>query len=1205
MQALDILQKLAASSARSFTLNRSGFATQARLAAQAVHDGRTAVLVARERSSFNQLLALAQLYTPSLSCADVSLSLPLWQQPVVPLPQGLLVRDDFLDWAQRLSALYALSQPGPHLVVASLESLVVRWPAKDFFSHAVLDLAQGRELDQDDLLETLAAFGYARTSFVARAGEMARRGDIVDIFAPGLKYPVRLEFFGDTLEDMRLFDVDSQRSLEHLTEASILPARPYLQHAKGLEAMRAHIKKLQDDGVISEDIAYDCQMALESGGGTLLPGSVLEGCTTLPDWLPDDAVYFCEGEKDTREAFLQCQAELKERLYSDKAPVLQSVDLCLDTSSHLPWEDRKEARAVYAEPLVVGVEESGISLPERPIRSFQDLFPSSDAMDRPWQHVSALVRQWSREKGQLVLCFPSAKGRQRFLKLAEADGIAPKLRYDLSGSGLYALVAPFRLGADLVWDNSCVLGEKVLFPKAEKTQRVSARAFKGMDTFEDLRGGELLVHRDYGIGRYQGLKTVETDGVSHDFLLMEYQGQDMLYVPVDRLDLVQRFRSTEGSSAPSLDRLGTAAWNSCRDRARKAVEKIAADLIEMYAYRKVAKSFRYSPCDELYHEFEASFPYEETPDQAKAIEDILHDMDKPVPMDRLICGDVGFGKTEVAMRAAFRAAANGRQVALLCPTTVLAEQHYQTFRARMNGFPIRIGLLSRFVPQAKQRKIIDGAAKGEIDILIGTHRLLSQDVELPNLGLLILDEEQRFGVRHKEAMKEMRKNVDVLTLTATPIPRTLQLSMSGIRDLSLIETPPRERLPVQTAVIERDDKLLKEVVERELNRNGQVFWVYNRVQGLTQVRDYVQRLLPEARIAIAHGQMNEEEVENAMRQFWHGELDVLVCTSIVESGLDFPMANTLIVDQAQKFGLGQLYQLRGRVGRSDRQAFAYFVVPDAAHMTDIAEERLRILQDMDFLGAGFRVAMEDLRLRGAGNILGEAQTGQMTRVGLDLYLEMLEQAVERLKGTSPDKELSCEVNIGVAARIPTSYITDGQERLRQYRALTAAASGSERERIALAIRDRFGAFPEDFQTFLAVLDFKQFLGSMQVEKADLAVNRLKLTWVEGQGAVDPIKILQLMQATPGAQMIPPATLILPVDKNMPYRDVLAKMRSLLEGLRLEKNENGEAAREAVVLVSHATAMAGRGGAPRNLRKARSFNVSKDKQQAENKPCRGR
>ncbi len=1187
MQALEVLR----AGGRVVHLTRTGPATLARLAAAAVQSGRTAVLVARDRDDFARLAALAALFSPALSCAEPAPSTPSWEWGVVQLPQGLLVRDDHLDWAQRLAALHALSKPGPRVVVASLESLALRWPDTSFFTSAALELAPGQEIPLETLWQQLADWGYSRVPMVSRAGEAARRGDIVDVYAPGLRQPLRLEFFDDTLEEIRLFDAESQHSLESLRAVTLLPARPWVQDAAGMKAMKDHVERLMAEGNIGGNTAYDCVRALDAGGRTLLPGSVLEKTSSLCDWLPKETVFLCGGESDMREAWLGCVMELTERVSGERAPVQQEARLCLEQGDEPVWE-RRAGKIFYAEPLVVGVEERGTPLRERAVKDFADLFTEPGAADRPWQHVSALLKNRSSSRRQVVLSFPSNRARQRFLKLAGQDGIVPALRWDPDGRGLFALVSPFRLGCELEWDESCVLGEKVLLPRAEKTPRVSARAFKGMDAFEDIADGELLVHRDYGVGRFRGLKSVVTDGVSHDFLAIEYQGADMLYLPVDRLENVQRFRAAEGSAAPGLDRLGGQSWGTCRERARKAVEKIAADLMEMYAYRKVAKGFHYDPPDELYREFEASFGWEETPDQARAIEDVLRDMDRPEPMDRLVCGDVGFGKTEVAMRAAFRAASNGRQVALLCPTTVLAEQHYQTFRQRMNGFPVRVGLLSRFVSRDQQRQVIRACETGGIDVLIGTHRILSADVHLPNLGLLILDEEQRFGVRHKEALKELRRNVDVLTLTATPIPRTLQLSMSGIRDLSLIETPPRERKPVATAVLERDDAVLAEVLRREIAREGQVFWVCNRVQGLTGVRDYVRRLVPGARVAMAHGQMPEEEVEGAMRAFWHGEIDVLVCTSIVESGLDFPRANTLVVDQAQKFGLGQLYQLRGRVGRSDRQAYACFVVPDRGHMRGIAEERLRILQDMDFLGAGFRVAMEDLRLRGAGNILGEAQTGQMTRIGLDLYLEMLEQAVERIKGTAPSRGESCEINIGVAARIPETWISDGQERLRQYRALTGAASGQERERIALGLRDRFGPFPEDFQTFLAVLDFKQFLGRLQVEKADLAATRLKLTWVEGQDAVDPIKILRLMQETPGSQMIPPATLLLPIAAGVPVREALASLRATLEGLRLEQQAEGG---EDVVLVSSRSAGSPPPAAnPVNLKRARSFSGARER-----------
>ncbi|MGN1037775.1 MAG: DEAD/DEAH box helicase, partial [Mailhella sp.] len=546
----------------------------------------------------------------------------------------------------------------------------------------------------------------------------------------------------------------------------------------------------------------------------------------------------------------------------------------------------------------------------------------------------------------------------------------------------------------------------------------------------------------------------------------------------------------------------------------------------------------------------ATFGFEETPDQSRAIQEVFADMDKPVPMDRLVCGDVGFGKTEVALRAAFRAACDGRQVALLCPTTVLAEQHYQTFRSRLAGFPINVGLLSRFVPKARQAEELKAAAQGQIDILIGTHRILSKDVQLPNLGLLILDEEQRFGVRHKEKLKELRKNVDALTLTATPIPRTLQLSMSGIRELSVLETAPAERKPVATALIGRDRAAMRQVMERELARQGQVFFVHNRVQTLPQTAAMVKELVPGARVGMAHGQMAERELEDTMHKFWHGELDVLVCTAIVESGLDFPRANTLIVDQAQMFGLGQLYQLRGRVGRSDRQAYAVFVVSDIEHLPSLARERLRIILEMDYLGAGFQVAMEDLRLRGAGNILGEAQSGHMARVGLDLYLEMLEDAVSRLKGEDELLRTETEINLGIPAHIPDFYIEDAHERLKYYKMLSSAVNASERENVEMEMRDRFGTFPEALETFLSVLAFKSRVNELGVARADLLSDRVRLKWAEGQKKVQPEAMVRLAMANSGRMhLYPPATLELMLSHEASPARRLDEARTFLDALQ--------------------------------------------------------
>ena len=1120
-------------------------ATRCRLACEALAQGRGSVLLARNREEFHAARALLTLFLPQLSLGDIPIGQAVWESPCLSLPAMSQWRDRD-SWAARMAALYALAQGGPRCVVAGVESVLLRYMPLHFFDSRSLGLSRGGEYSPELILDQAMEWGYERVSLVTRPGDMARRGDILDIFPPGYAKPVRLEFFGDAIEEMRLFDAESQRSLRPLDELTLLPVSPLALDKNGLAAARKRCDQLFSEGRINENECYSFKKALDGGGAGILPGVLCDSPSLLEEWLPADSLWLLPGEADSAEALRDGRLALKEALEAEDAPLQQPAALALRKHSQpAPW---RNFQCAFAEPLVMGVEERGTDFQERALHGFSDLFPLPAAQDRPWQHLAAGLKEWQSQRRQVILSFSSERGRNKFLKLAEQDGIIPALRYTPEGRGLFALVSPFRSGVELVWDNSLVLGEDIIYPRAEKTPRAASRAFKGLDTFDDLKKGDLLVHRDYGIGRFAGLHHLDLNSAANDFLLIEYSGRDKLYVPADRLGLIQRFKGTEGVE-PALDRLGGPAWAAGKEKARKAIEKIAADLVEMYAYRKVAKGFRYDPPGELYHEFEATFGFEETPDQAKAIQDVLDDMDRGEPMDRLICGDVGFGKTEVALRAAFRAAAEGRQVALLCPTTVLAEQHYQTFRAGLAGFPVNGGLLSRFVTKPRQKEVLKAAAAGQIDILIGTHRILSSDVKLPNLALLVLDEEQRFGVRHKEKLKALKKNVDVLTLTATPIPRTLQLSMSGIRELSIIETAPQDRKPVATAVLRRDDAVLSKVIEREIEREGQVFWVYNRVQGLERVVEYVRKLAPQARVGMAHGQMSETELETTMHKFWHGELDVLVCTSIVESGLDFPRANTLVVDQAQMFGLGQLYQLRGRVGRSDRQAYAFFVVPDAERLTAVAEERLRIIMDMDYLGAGFQVAMEDLRLRGAGNILGEVQSGHMSRVGLELYLEMLEEAVGRLKGTPSALAVETELTLGLPAHIPASYIDDGRERLRCYKALTSAVGGAAREEAALSMRDRFGPFPEELTNFLAVLDFKQFLTELQVQRADVHRDHLRMFWPEGQTAVQPERIVELAAKMPGARLHPPAGLTLPLAADLPFSEGLQKVRVALEEIR--------------------------------------------------------
>ena len=1123
----DIVRSLIGGGGHQIRVLRAGPATRARLAVRLLNAGRNVALVTRDLAETNECRALMRLFSPELSATESPITQPLWEQPLLSLPEFPVGGRGRAAWSERLAALYALQRNSSRLgVLLPLSTFLPLLPPLNFFASHELRLAKGMDMAPDLVLEQAVDWGYTRVPMVSAPGEAAMRGDILDLYCPGYARPLRLEFFGDTLDDIRLFEATTQRSVADISEVTLLPVTPVIREPGLHKAAQARWKKLSSSFDFDSDDLRGLERAYESGGTDLMPGMFYPDAGTLEQWLPPKSILLLPGEQDLAEGLESLSNAWAGHLddVQEATGLRQPLSLTLRSVSQTLADIGRHDRAHFEE-LVMGLEKNGEDLPERAIHSFQELFPAPGDVDRPWHRLVAAMREWSAGPGQVVLAFASARSRAKFLALAEQDGIRPHLRYVPDGKGLYALIAPFRSGVQLGWDAVLVLGEDVLQPRADRAARKSpGSAFQGLDRYDELQEGDYLVHRDYGIGCFGGLHRMQLGGVENDFLLLSYAGDAKLYLPVDRLDLIQRYKAPDGAE-PVPDKLGGSQWAAGKDKARKAIEKIAEDLVQMYAYRKVAKGFHYLPVSEMYREFEATFGFEETPDQARAIQDVLEDMEKPEPMDRLVCGDVGFGKTEVALRAAFRAVLEGRQVALLCPTTVLAEQHYQTFRARLAGFPVHVGMLSRFVSAAKQKEVLAAAAKGQVDILIGTHRLLSKDVVLPNLGLMVLDEEQRFGVRHKERLKELRKNVDALTLTATPIPRTLQLSLSGIRELSVIETAPPDRKPVSTAIINRDEATLKAILERELARNGQVFWVYNRVQGLERVVEFVKKLAPGARVGMAHGQMAERALEDTMHKFWHGELDVLVCTAIIESGLDFPKANTLIVDQAQMFGLGQLYQLRGRVGRSDRQAFAVFVVPDVDRLPENSRQRLRIILDLDFLGAGFQVAMEDLRLRGAGNILGESQSGHMTRLGLDLFLEMLEEAVAKLKGEERQEEIETELTLGIAAHIPDSYIADARERLKYYKSLSSAVDAAARQDIEFELRDRFGPWPEQVGNFLAVISFKRFLNSIGVHKADIHPERLRLSFVEKRLRLDPAKLVAWATQSGGqARLLPPSGL---------------------------------------------------------------------------------
>jgi transcription-repair coupling factor (superfamily II helicase) len=1110
------LHKLIDGADRQVRIFKSGPASQMYLAQALLEKGISVVVVLPPTAELPLYASLSRVFCPG------DRELPFWERRWLRFPHYALEDPRRSPWPERWKTLFALAHKGgPRGVLLPLENLIQKWPHPDLLQREHATLSEGEELSQDDLLETLVNWGYVRVSMVTAVGEISLRGDIMDMFCPGYEHPLRLEFFGDTLERIRLFEPMSQRSRAELKSATVLPVSGCIGADTYRDGARAIFDGWQRLGEISKATRADLEQELLKAHPALPPSMYYPQTVGLDAWLPESCVVVMAEAQDLRTKLDETSWTWLNYFRDEERQWPRHGLIQTPGDVRKVWEQNRQ---ILCESLVMGVKEEGVDLPEEAVNRFEDLFWTPESRSRPWRALMHELGVWRQTQAQTLLCFHSEQSRKKFMQLAAQDDHALKTGYDPEERGVFALVGSLNHGMRLPWAGLQILPESVLQPGAPRVQKSAGKAFKGLDAFDELEGGDILVHRDYGLCRFGGLQRIKFGDVANDYLLLQYDGDDRLYLPVDRLGQVQRYKGPE-ASAPALDRLGGSAWTKARERTRQSIAKIARDLVEMYAFRKIAKGFRYKPVSELYWEFEASFGFEETRDQEKAIADVLADMEKSEPMDRLVCGDVGFGKTEVALRAAFRAVLDGKQVALLCPTTVLAEQHYQTFRQRMEPFSITVGLLSRFVPPAGQKRVIEAARRGQIDVLIGTHRMLSKDVEFANLALLILDEEQRFGVKHKERIKKMRSTIDVLTLTATPIPRTLQLSLSGIRGLSVIETPPRDRKPVETSLLERDPAQLRTILERELARHGQVFWVYNRVQGLERVVEFVSSLVPGARVGMGHGQMPAHDLEETMHKFWHGELDILVCTAIVESGLDFPRANTLIVDQAHLFGLGQLYQLRGRVGRSSEQAYAYFIIPDLDRLQEASRKRLKIILDMDYLGAGFKVAMEDLRLRGAGNILGEAQSGTIGKVGLDLFLEMLEEEVRRLRGGKIETEIEPELNLGFQALIPEEYVADAKERLHYYKALSSGRDEEGIVEIVDDMRDRFGSLPEALKTFGAVLLIKIDARRLGAVRLDLYEDRAVIHWDETRHSLDPVRLMHWVgERAESARILPPAKL---------------------------------------------------------------------------------
>jgi len=857
----------------------------------------------------------------------------------------------------------------------------------------------------------------------------------------------------------------------------------------------------------------------------LISPAKLQGEVTLLDYLPSAPVALVEAEEVEERL-----GELHRGLRDEHRPLFRSPAEVMGALAARP--------RVLLDGTLKGEAKAEVK-----VEAFLHHGLREEVKAKGFKALVSRFKDWLGKGWEVELVASNRHQAQRLVELLEDYGVKATLGHGERGRHVMVREGDLSRGFLLPREGLVFLTEEEIFGQKARAGPTPKQP-PAFYNFEDLKPGDFVVHVDYGIGLYKGLVKLEVEGSRNEFLLIEYADGDRLYVPIERLNLVHRYVGP-GDSPPRLDRLGGTAWRKAKRRARRAVQEVAKELVELYAARKALPGFSFSPPDAIFREFEATFPYEETPDQWEAIEEVLEDMSSPTPMDRLLCGDVGFGKTEVAVRATFKAVMDGKQVAVLVPTTVLAEQHYRTFSERFRGYPIVVEVLSRFRPPAEQRRIVQGLKEGKVDVVIGTHRLLQRDVAFRDLGLLIIDEEQRFGVAHKERLKELKKTVDCLTLTATPIPRTLQMSLVGLREMSLIITPPPNRQAIKTRVIQFGPHLIREAILREVGRGGQVFFVHNRVADIDRVAQKLRGIVPEVRIEMAHGQMRGRQLEEVMMRFVRGEIDVLVCTSIIESGLDIPNANTIVINRADAFGLADLYQLRGRVGRSARRAYAYLIVPPRGELTRDALKRLRALQELTELGSGFRLALRDLEIRGAGTLLGHRQSGHIADVGLELYNAMLEEAIREIKGEEVSERITPEIKVPVEAYIPDDYIEDESQRLLFYKRLSMLEDEAALEEIRGELRDRYGPLPPQVEELLEVIRLKVRLQRYWVRRFEVREGEVRLKMAPG--VIDPQRLVQILSKEGERLRLTPTMELILRHDGLHWRQAAEEAEALLQG----------------------------------------------------------
>ncbi len=1025
--------------------------------------------------------------------------------------------------SERIQCLASISTASSGILILPVSTLLQKVSPAEFIHQRSLNLKTGDRVEPGELRERLGFYGYSAVSQVELHGEFTTRGSIMDLFPMGSSVPFRIDFFDDEIESIRRFDPETQRSIDKLDEIKLLPAQEYPLDEDGIKRFRLRFRETFEIDPNTCPVYVDISSGASSPGVEYYLPLFFDQLVSLFDYLPQHSRLLIDDAAMTHAASFTQQVEerYESRRYNLEWPLLEPAQLFLDIET-LATRIAGFSSMLFSAFKLEQTDASNINCDTQAIPQLT-LQPTAEKPD-------AVLRKFiEKPVFERILFSAESAGRREFV-------IEMLLQYEIHASPLehwdefltrddsryFITASALQQGMTLTAKGIAVITENQLFgeravQKRRRKYRKTRDAESTIQSLADLQQGAPVVHEDHGVGRYQGLKTLTVSAIATEFLCIEYANQDKLYVPVSSLHLISRYAGASEDSAP-LHRLGTEQWQRSRKKAQEKIHDIAVELLDIQARREAMTGFAHEVAIDEYHQFASEFPFEETPDQETAIESVISDMQSSRPMDRIVCGDVGFGKTEVCMRAAFVAANAGTQVVVLVPTTLLAQQHYQNFLDRFADWPIRITSLSRFTAKKSLDDALLQIAAGKIDIVIGTHKLLSDSIKYRNLGLVIIDEEHRFGVRHKEKLKAMRASVDLLTMTATPIPRTLNMSLSGMRDLSIIATPPMQRHAIKTFVSRWNQDTIIEGCQRELKRGGQIYFLHNEIKSIESTAQDLQKLLPDARIGIVHGRMKEKELETVMLDFYHHRCNLLVCTTIIESGIDVPTANTIFINRADKLGLAQLHQIRGRVGRSHHRAYAYLIVPPEKAMTADAQKRLLAIESLEDLGVGFTLATHDLEIRGAGEILGDEQSGQITEIGFSLYAELLERAVQSLKSNLPidfDQPImrASEVDFHIPALIPESYVPDIHRRLIEYKRIASASDDGGLREIQIELIDRFGLLPEALKNLFRVTRIKLRTLALGVEKIDVGEQNGKIVFTPNPN-IDPMKIIELIQADP-------------------------------------------------------------------------------------------